>query len=858
MSLANVIRLLQAVSLACFVIVAHAAPDSTGLSETGLPLVDGYQSLAPVDEPIRSAQALGAWLESLKGQFGIAEDASLEVSEVDSGHAEYALFRVKQRQGGVEIFGHESVIVLNQGQPFKAYLVTSDVPVKPFDRKASHTEIGLDFLRGENIEVEGEPVIAPVYWRLEDRLEPALRIDGKLARNGEDYPYRLIVSTRGELLKKFPTHLDFAYQLVDVDEVCKEAEYSGLLTHSQLLELFDTLFVIEFPPAESSADARTTNSRRLASLLEEVGEFAAAELGQRGINAANSVEIIGFVGTRFDVGSSGVGGSLGCGPGRATNAFWQTLSGRYGSMQVHVPLLDNPEVIMHELAHGYVSYSSDLIYEGQPGALNEAYSDALGVAFSAWRNGRLEAPAGGDWKIRIGREVVRDFQRPTSVKAVPPWLHQMPDHYDVRYTGPEDYGGVHFNSSIINHAFYLLAEGGTHRRLGGDVVPAIGMQKALKIWHYGTTRILTQVSDFRNARYAFADAAEILFGQYSSERTAVHKAFDAIGVKGRWKENVPPPDPEPEPEPEPAEEKIDPPPQDTKPAPVESGRVNGVAVAVVGLAVILGAALVLLVRRWRPGNVVRTPYGSYSVPRPEQHHESLASPVMPREVAGVLHLGGQAFEVGKADLMSHGVTIGRSANNDITTPHPSVSGRHARLFLKHHVLFLEDLGSSYGTSVDGARVQPGRPVKIAAASRISISDLPCRWAPADSASSASVGNSGPAPQSGSALILKGHGVDQRVHAANRSRREYRVGRKADNEVVIDHPSVSARHGIITWDGGQWYFSDSGSSFGSAVMNLGQLRKLPVGERVRLSGGETLYLADLHLKVETLGSGAVND
>ncbi len=855
MFLASVMRPLQALILIGFVGVAYAASDSTGLSETGLPLVDGYQSLAPVDEPIRSVSSLEAWLESRREQFGIAEDAALGVVEIDSGHADYSLFRIKQSQNDIEIFGHESVVVLNEGQPFKAYLVTSDLPAKPFDRGADHVKIGLDFLRRENLEVEGEPTITQVYWRLEDRLEPALQIDGHLTRNGEEYPYQLIVSTAGEVLEKFPLHLDFAYQVVDVDEACREARYSGVLTHNDLLELFQTVFVVHFPPAESSADARTTNARRLATLFEDVGEFAAVELEQEGLNSVDSVDLIAFVGDRYDQPSRNAGGSLGCGPGRSTNAFWFTLDGSRGSMQIHTPLLDNPEVIMHELAHGYVSYSSNLIYQGQPGALNEAYSDALGVAFAAWRSGRLDSPTAADWKIRIGREVVRDFQRPTSVTALPPWLRQMPDHYDVRYTGTEDYGGVHFNSSIINHAFFLLAEGGAHRRLAGDAVPAIGMRKALKIWHYGTTRILTRVSDFRNARYAFADAAEILFGKYSSERTAVHKAFDAIGVKGRWKENVRPPEPDPEPEPEPEptpappEEKADPPTEESVPEPAEPGGVNGVALAMLGLVVLLGGALFAVLRRSRPGAAARPSYDAYSVPRPQQSQPAFSRAVAARERFGVMTVGGQAFDVHKEDLEGKGVTIGRSADNDIATQHPSVSARHARIFLKGGALLLEDLGSSFGTQVNGDRVQPGRPVEISAGSHIVISDLSCRWTPTNTGQRGGFGGNQPGPASRSVLMLKGHSGNRRIDVLIEGASEHRIGRQADNNVVIDHPSVSSRHGVITLTDERWYFSDSGSSYGSAHKSRGQQRKLSVGERVQLADGDTLYLADLPLNVE---------
>jgi Zn-dependent metalloprotease len=45
------------------------------------------------------------------------------------------------------------------------------------------------------------------------------------------------------------------------------------------------------------------------------------------------------------------------------------------------------------------------------------------------------------------------------------------------YTGSWDNGGVHINSSIMNHAFYLLAEGGTNAE-SRVTVPGIGRRNA--------------------------------------------------------------------------------------------------------------------------------------------------------------------------------------------------------------------------------------------------------------------------------------------------------------------------------------------------------------------------------------------
>ena len=43
-----------------------------------------------------------------------------------------------------------------------------------------------------------------------------------------------------------------------------------------------------------------------------------------------------------------------------------------------------------------------------------------------------------------------------------PIAYGDPDHYSLRDTGTDDNGGVHTNSGIPNHVFYLLAKGGKH------------------------------------------------------------------------------------------------------------------------------------------------------------------------------------------------------------------------------------------------------------------------------------------------------------------------------------------------------------------------------------------------------------
>lgn len=84
-----------------------------------------------------------------------------------------------------------------------------------------------------------------------------------------------------------------------------------------------------------------------------------------------------------------------------------------------------------------------------------------------------------------------------------------------------DNGGVHINSSIINNAFYLLAEG-----LNG----AIGIRDAERIFYRALTVHLTANSQFIDARLACLQSAEELFGPGSQQRQKTAEAFDIVEI----------------------------------------------------------------------------------------------------------------------------------------------------------------------------------------------------------------------------------------------------------------------------------------------------------------------------------------
>ncbi|HWQ12107.1 MAG TPA: M4 family metallopeptidase [Roseiflexaceae bacterium] len=185
------------------------------------------------------------------------------------------------------------------------------------------------------------------------------------------------------------------------------------------------------------------------------------------------------------------------------------------------------DVIGHELAHGVTEDEAQLFYFFQPGALNESMSDVFG---SLVKQRMLNQTADqADWLIGAGLftsnvngVALRSMKAPGTAYDDPVLgKDPQPAHMrDFVYTF-EDNGGVHINSGIPNHAFYLAAT-----RLGG-----YAWEKAGLIW-YETLRDsrLRPITGFRRfARLTILNAGRI-FGAGSPEQQAVRESWSQVGI----------------------------------------------------------------------------------------------------------------------------------------------------------------------------------------------------------------------------------------------------------------------------------------------------------------------------------------
>jgi bacillolysin len=189
------------------------------------------------------------------------------------------------------------------------------------------------------------------------------------------------------------------------------------------------------------------------------------------------------------------------------------------------------DVVAHEWTHGVTDFTSKLTYRDEPGALNEAFSDIMAAAMEF-----DQYPAGS------GREQA-DWVIAEDIYLAPPgYLRSLsdpaskghPDHYTLRrFIGTNtDDGGVHFNMTIVTHAFYLAVNGGRNR-VSGITVPGVGLgniEKMERIFFRGFTQMLAPNARFSDARLATLQAATDLYGAGSNERAQVELAWTAVGV----------------------------------------------------------------------------------------------------------------------------------------------------------------------------------------------------------------------------------------------------------------------------------------------------------------------------------------
>ncbi len=209
------------------------------------------------------------------------------------------------------------------------------------------------------------------------------------------------------------------------------------------------------------------------------------------------------------------------------NAFWNGQQMAYGDGDDKIfQTFTELSVIGHEMSHGVVQFSGGLVYQGQSGALNESFADVFGALTVQYKLGQEVHEA--DWlmgKGILGEDIngvaLRSLKAPgTAYSDSLLGRDPQPYHMDFYVSTTSDNGGVHINSGIPNHAFYLYAQ-----YIGGK-----SWKRAGQIWYRALQQLNNPMATFGDWAAQTMDAAIELHGVGSYEMMMLRRAWRLVGI----------------------------------------------------------------------------------------------------------------------------------------------------------------------------------------------------------------------------------------------------------------------------------------------------------------------------------------
>jgi len=240
------------------------------------------------------------------------------------------------------------------------------------------------------------------------------------------------------------------------------------------------------------------------------------------------------------------------------NAFWNGRAMTYGDGSYPAPggfkPLTSLDVCAHEIGHGVCTFTADLVYEKESGAMNEGYSDIWAACAEYFAIKHVDPALASIYKpFYIGEQIAANPARPLR-RMDNPKAEGDPDTYggtnwrnaDCSPTLANDYCGVHTNSGVLNKWFYLLSVGsgagsGPDAAFAGEddgindkghvySVTGLGFDMAERI-AYLTELMLTSTAKFQEAREVSIQVAAALSGNPCSAAVkSVTDAWYAVGV----------------------------------------------------------------------------------------------------------------------------------------------------------------------------------------------------------------------------------------------------------------------------------------------------------------------------------------
>jgi Zn-dependent metalloprotease len=505
------------------------------------------QSINSVKIKFDTILATFAFLESIKHILKIKDATkSFEIATIIKDSLGKTHVKLKQLYNGFKIYGTEISAHLNsagQGELFTGYYVDT-TSLFSCVLKLSQKE-ALDIVLSDLVKQNSIKKLTQEEARLVQYAGPI--IDTLLYNRNNNKFYTLIYKIKirsnflteweyfvdgqtGEIIKSLnkKCSLDGSYAAYSKDLMDKSVKVNSFKQGDKyyLLDVTKPMYLNKTQGVISTFDGNASkiSNIEMHEIVSLNGIWTDPKLVSAHNNASNVYDYFKSVHNRNSIDNQG-GNIISIVNVRSDdsteldNAFYNYPVIVYGNgNHFFKPLARALDVAAHEISHGVINFSAQFEYIGQSGALSESFADIFASMVDST-----------NWTI--GEDIVnpnyfpsgalRSLENPHNGGNGPKDYNWQPKHMNeyvnLLTTEKGNWGGVHVNSGIPNHAFFLLANS------------FVGRIASAKIFYRALTNYLTSYAQFIDLRYAVMQAAEDLYDERYVQM--VQDIFDRVGIK---------------------------------------------------------------------------------------------------------------------------------------------------------------------------------------------------------------------------------------------------------------------------------------------------------------------------------------
>ena len=253
-----------------------------------------------------------------------------------------------------------------------------------------------------------------VFLPVGGELRQTYELEGGFESSQSPLERVFVDAHNGDVLKRLPLiHPAMDRRVYDFPPGCEAAGIRSTATGVVSAILIQRALIMSLAKNETSSAAVRAPIEEMFPILGRLYDFFQATL-QLDSYDDNGAPLQVLMGVRF-----GENSQFPQCVGRVFNGFWNDFFKLAVFTDEIVPF---PEMIGHEFGHAMIDSGSMLIYEGESGALNESISDAIGIAFRAWKSNRgqfVESQETEFWRLGSPSGPVRDMQNPRRIDNLP-------------------------------------------------------------------------------------------------------------------------------------------------------------------------------------------------------------------------------------------------------------------------------------------------------------------------------------------------------------------------------------------------------------------------------------------------------